>query len=118
MKTSSHHLKIAAVLLSAGAALTGCVVAPTPGPVYGGPAYPVDSVYAPVAPPAPYTEVIPVVPFPGAIWVGGYWNWSGGRHVWVPGRYERPRAGYHYQPRHWEPSRRGGWELHGGGWIR
>ncbi|WP_423455142.1 hypothetical protein [Ottowia sp. VDI28] len=71
MKSFSHHLKIAAVLLSAGAALTGCVVAPAPGPVYGGPAYPSDNVYAPVAPPAPYTEVIPVVPFPGAIWVGG-----------------------------------------------
>ena len=76
------------------------------------------TVYAPVAPPAPYYEVQPPLPYPGAIWIGGYWNWSGHRHVWVPGRYERPRPGYHYAPHRWSRSPRGGWYLQGGGWIR
>ena len=118
MNTYLPMLKVAAVMLAAGAALTGCVVAPTPAPVYGGAPYPDEGVYAPMAPPAPYTEVIPVMPFAGAVWVGGYWNWSRGRHVWVPGRYERPRAGYRYQPHRWSPGPRGGWELRGGGWRR
>ena len=119
MKTSVYSLKIIAVALSACAALTGCVVAPTPGPVYGGPGpYGLENVYTPMAPPAPYAEVVPSVPFPGAVWIGGYWNWSSGRHLWVPGRYERARPGYHYEPHRWSPGRRGGWELHGGGWRR
>jgi hypothetical protein len=30
-----------------------------------------------VPPPAPYVEVVPVMPFVGALWIGGYWGWSG-----------------------------------------
>lgn len=26
-----------------------------------------------------------VVPFPGAVWVPGYWGWNGWSWVWVPG---------------------------------
>ena len=70
-----------------------------------------------VAPPAPYAEVVPVVPYAGAVWVGGYWGWSSGRHRWVPGYYERPRPGYRYEPHRWE-SRGGRWHLRGGGWVR
>ena len=58
------------------------------------------------------------MPFIGAIWIGGYWNWSGGRHVWTPGHYERPHPGYRWAPHRWEPGPRGGWYLRGGGWIR
>jgi len=110
---------------------SGCVVAPPPyytsdSPyAAGSPAYPatttgyVDApVYAPTAPPpAPYVEVQPAVPFVGAIWINGFWNWSGGRYSWVPGRYERPRPGYRWEPRRWNPSPRGGWQMHGG-WRR
>lgn len=113
------RLTFAAALGAATAILTGCVVAPA-GPVYADPyGQPVPAtVYAPMAPPAPYIEMQPALPFPGAIWISGYWNWSGQRHVWVPGRYERPRPGYHWQPHRWDRSPRGGWDLRVGGWVR
>ena len=98
--------------------LTGCVVAPAPmvSDPYGYPA--TTGVYAPMAPPAPYYEVQPALPYPGAIWINGYWNWTSNRHHWVPGRYERPRPGYRWQPHRWDRSPRGGWYLQGGGWVR
>ena len=100
-------------LLAAGL-LSACVVAPYGhrGGVYAAPA-PV--VVAPGPPPAPMVEVVPALPYPGAIWIGGYWGWGGGRHAWVPGRWERPRHGYHWQPHRWEPVG-GQWRLHGGEW--
>ena len=71
---SFQGLKVgAAIVLLAGTLLGGCVVAPAPG-YYGG-------VVA-VAPPPPQVEVIGVAPTPGYVWIGGYWNWVGGRHVW------------------------------------
>ena len=103
---------IVALLLSA------CVVAPYPArtAVYDdGPSGPV--AVADVAPPPMYVEPVGVAPFAGAIWIGGYWNWVGGRHVWVPGRWDRPRAGYRWEPHRWE-NRGGRWELHGGRWRR
>jgi hypothetical protein len=112
-----------AVLLSA------CVVAPYPQrvvyrepvpagqPVLVGQPVPEDSVVVDVAPPAPYVEVVPAVPFAGAIWIGGYWGWYGGRHQWVPGRWEHPRPGYRWQPHAWV-NQGGHWRLHAGGWVR
>ncbi|WP_247664429.1 hypothetical protein [Ideonella alba] len=101
-------------------ALPACVVVPAHRPAYGGPPVyesgPV--VMAPMAPPPPQYEVVPAIPFPGAIWIGGYWNWVGGRHVWVGGRWEAPRHGWHYEPRRWEPAARGGYELRGGWRVR
>ena len=67
--------------------------------------------------PPPYVEVVPVIPFAGAIWVGGYWGWAGGRHQWVPGRWDRPRAGYNYRPHAWVQDG-GRWHLRGGAWVR
>lgn len=99
-------------LLASALLLGGCVVAPAPVAV--GP----DVVYAPIAPPAPRVEVIPVVPYPGAIWISGYWNWSSGRYVWTPGYYARPRPGYRWQPHHWERRPGGDWWLRGGVWVR
>ena len=62
-----------ATALGSAALLGGCVVAPVPGPVYAEPAgYPVNAgVYAPIAPPQPYYEVQPAMPFPGAVWISG-----------------------------------------------
>jgi len=102
----------------AALSLTACVVAPypaapvaytTPGETY---------TVAPMAPPAPYVETVPAMPYAGAVWINGYWNWSGGRHQWMPGHYARPMPGYHWRPHRWAPSPRGGWQLHGGGWAR
>lgn len=105
-------------------ALTGCIVAPVGQPYYGDPysnlpdtqAY--APIYAPIAPPAPYIETVPVAPYMGAVWIGGFWNWSGGRHVWVPGRYDHGRPGYSWNAPRWSPGPRGGWQRSGGGWHR
>ena len=105
---------LAGAVLIAGLLASGCAVVPAPMPV----AVAQGDVYAPMAPPPVQYEVVPALPFAGAVWVGGYWNWSGGRHVWVPGRYVRPRSGYHWQPHHWERGPRGGWALQGGIWVR
>ena len=110
--------------------LSACVVAPYPRErvVYSQPVYsqpvpvgepvPVEStVVVDVAPPAPYVETVSVAPFVGAVWIGGYWGWHGGRHQWVPGRWERGRPGYHWQSHAWV-NQGGRWHLHGGGWVR
>ena len=79
---------------------------------YGDPGVIVD-----VAPPSPYVEAIPALPFAGAIWIGGHWGWNGGRHHWNRGRYEHPRAGYGWRPHAWvQQGNR--WHSHGGDWIR
>ena len=110
-----------AALLSA-VSLTACVVAPYPRRVvYNEPvaigAYDQQTVVVDVAPPAPYVEVVPVIPYPGAIWIGGYWGWNGGSHHWQPGRWDRGRPGYNWRPHAWV-NQGGRWHLHGGGWVR
>jgi WXXGXW repeat (2 copies) len=114
-------LPIAATLLSA------CVVAPYPHrAVYAQPVpigaqpvpyYDADEAVVDVAPPAPYVEVVPAIPFAGAVWIGGYWGWRGGRHAWVGGRWEQPRPGYGWRQHAWV-QQGGHWHLRGGGWVR
>lgn len=119
VKTAKSHSAAWLVAAAMGAAaLSGCVVAPV-GPAYGGGGY-YDSnmVVANVPPPAPYVEAVPVAPFVGAVWIGGFWDWSGGRHVWHPGRYERPRPGFAYRQGGWSHGPDGRWMLHRGGWER
>jgi WXXGXW repeat (2 copies) len=100
----------ASVLAAAlSVALCGCVVVPDQGHYVGG--------VVMVAPPAPRVEVVGVAPNPGYVWIGGYWNWVGGRHVWVPGRWDRGRAGYHWESHAWV--REGdGWRMRPGHWVR
>jgi hypothetical protein len=121
-------------LLAAGALapLAGCVVAPLgsdPRVVYypqpvppgdprdaDGDGY-ADGTIATLPPPAPPYEVVGVAPFVGAVWIGGYWNWYGGRYAWVPGYWGPPRPGYTWVPPSWH--RRGpGWRQSRGGWHR
>lgn len=98
------------------AGLSACVVAPYyPYQTYGGAGEAV--AVADVPPPAPYGEVVPAVPYAGAVWIGGYWGWRSGRHHWVPGYWDRPRHGYYWRPHRWEPIG-GRWHLWGGGWSR
>ncbi len=122
------------ILPLTAAFLTACVVAPYPARRVVGypqpvPTYPqqpgygygqpgdADEVVVDVAPPAPYVEVVPTLPYAGALWIGGYWGWRGGRHAWVPGRWEQPRPGYGWRPHAWV-QQRGHWHLRGGGWVR
>ena len=76
---------------------------------------PVDVVIR-VAPPPVRTEIIPAARR-GYVWVPGYWNWRGHRHVWTRGVWVRERRGYVYQPHRWE-QRGDGWYLNRGRWDR
>lgn len=91
-------------------ALGGCVVAPAGQPYYAG-----EPVM--LAPPPPRVDVVGVAPYPGYIWIGGYWNWHSGRHHWVPGRWEPPRHGHRWVPHRWEPYG-SSWRQHPGRWER
>ena len=94
-------------LLVATAMLGGCVV--TARPAYG---------VVTVAPPALVAEVQGVAPGPGFVWIGGYWNWVGGRYVWVGGHWGAGRPGYHWVAHNWVQGPHGGWHLERGHWER
>ncbi|KRB26608.1 MULTISPECIES: YXWGXW repeat-containing protein [unclassified Acidovorax] len=68
------------------------------------------------APPPPRREAVPHARR-GQVWVPGYWDWRGHRHVWVQGHFEKVRPGYRYRAPQWD-QRDGRWELHRGGWDR
>jgi hypothetical protein len=84
--SSSFVVSIRASTVAAAAlvvlGLAGCVVAPLPPPgaVVMEPA-PGPVVVAPLAPPPLIVEPVIAAPAPGVVWIGGYWSWSGGRHV-------------------------------------
>jgi hypothetical protein len=109
MKTARGFKLGMAMLALASVTLSGCVVAPAPG-YYG------DETVM-VAPPAPQVEVVGVAPAPGYVWIGGYWNWVGGRHVWVGGHWDAGRPGYHWVPHRWV-AYHGGYRLARGHWER
>ncbi len=48
------------------------------------------------APPAAPAEVQTASPGPGHIWVAGYHDFIGGRHVWRAGRWVEVKPGYEY----------------------
>jgi hypothetical protein len=76
-----------------------------------------NGVVVDVAPPAPYVEVVPAIPFAGAIWIGGYWGWGSGGYHWVPGRWDHPHPGYSWRPHVWV-QQGGHWHSRGGAWVR
>lgn len=96
--------------LAVSATVSACVVVPGPRGYYVGGA-------VTLAPPAPLVEPFGAAPYPGWFWVGGYWNWLGGRYVWQRGHWEAPRAGYRWVPRRWVHGARG-WHMEGGRWAR
>ncbi len=53
-----------------------------------------------VAPPPVRVETVPP-PRAGYVWAPGYWEWRGGQHVWVAGRWIGERRGYHWVPDEW-----------------
>ena len=56
---------------------------------------------APLTPPAPQVEVVPVAPGPEYVWAPGYWAWNGG-WVWIGGRWVvRPYPGAIWVGGHW-----------------
>lgn len=71
-------------------------------------------IYVQTAPPAPVYETVPAAPGPGYVWVGGYYQWTGGRYVWVHGHYAH-HAG-HWCAGHWRHEHRG-WYWTEGRWC-
>jgi WXXGXW repeat (2 copies) len=73
-----------------------------------------------VPPPAPVDEVPPPEPYPGAVWMAGYWDWRAdqNRHVWVAGHWATPpRAGVAYMPPSWHADPHGGYYRMPGRWV-
>ena len=73
-------------------------------------------LYVDIAPPASRYEVVPA-PRAGYVWVPGFWDWRGNRHVWARGHWERERRGYFWHPNRWE-ERDGRWVFEKGRWDR
>ena len=97
-----------AAALVVALSLGGCVVEPMRVHFVG-------DVVA-TAPPAAVVETYGVAPAPGYFWMGGYWNWVGGRHEWVGGHWAEPRAGFRWEPHAWVRVN-GGWRLREGHWV-
>jgi len=96
MKRTANLAAIGLIALMT--ALTGCVA----------------TVAAP--PPVARVEVHPPVPFIGAVWIGGYYEYHHSRYEWVPGRYVRPpHPKAVWVPGRWDHDRRG-WNWHRGHW--
>ena len=68
-------------------------------------------------PPPEQIEVVGLAPYPGAVWVRGHWQWTGGRYHWFPGHWERPRNGYIWVHAHWDRSGNR-WRFIPGHWRR
>jgi len=81
--------------------ILGSLVAAT----LGGVSIPADArtnLFVNFAPPPVRYEYVPA-PRVGFVWVPGYWDWRGHRHVWIRGHWIRHRPGYYYQPAVWAP---------------
>lgn len=89
-------------------------VAAAPNVVYEPPSAPEVTIEA--APPAPRVEVRPPQP-PNGVWIPGYWQWNGKRHLWVGGRWSAPKAGMRWEPDHWVHEGRS-WKMVHGRWAR
>lgn len=75
-------------------------------------------VEAPVQPPPPQVEVIPVAPGPDFFWVYGHWRWTGTEHRWEGGHWERHHPNEHWVPYRWDRDEHGRWHGHEGFWRR
>src|SRR5579871_1343005 len=79
-------LGAATALLALLAPCTGCV-ASTMTP-------PARAIIVTGPPPAPLVEERPPPTHPLAVWIAGYWHWTGIQYAWIPGHWEAtPPAG-------------------------
>ncbi len=103
-----NRLCLLAATIAFVLALPACVAtepaAPTRGYVVAGP------------PPSAVQEHPPAPPSADAVWVGGYWHWTGSQYTWIIGHWETPPPGavwarpryssregaHYYQPGQWQ----------------
>jgi hypothetical protein len=116
INTRSHWRTLALAAVLGSAALAGCAVVPAE-PIYGYNGYG-DVVSANVAPPA-LCRAHSRGTFVGSVWIGGFWDWEGGRHVWRPGHYEHGRPAMpiasRLASRPWRSVDAASWRLEQGG---
>jgi WXXGXW repeat (2 copies) len=68
-------------------------------------------------PPPPMREARPPPPDAQAVWVAGYWHWSGMQYTWIPGHWENAPPGASWRaPRY--SLRDGTYFYEPGGWSR
>ncbi len=68
-------------------------------------------------PPEPMSEARPAPPDAQAVWVAGYWHWSGMQYTWIPGHWENAPPGASWRaPRY--SLRDGTYFYEPGGWSR
>jgi len=75
------------------------------------------TVYVVRRPPVARVEVVPVRPYPRAVWISGHWRWKHGRYVWVGGYWKKARPGYVWVPGRWIKRPRG-WVWRKGHWKK
>ena len=118
------HRHVPWALLAVALVLSGCTVRAAGRVRYSGTATVAVSTGAPqqvivARPPPPLRAeaVVETQPSPDAVWCPGHYEWNG-TWVWIPGRWERNRAGYvwvapvaHqqggglvYHPGYWSPA--------------
>jgi hypothetical protein len=72
-------------------------------------------------PPPAQFEAGPPPPAPGPNYalVPGYWQWAGGRYVWVGRHWQIREVGFtRWTPGHWAIGRFGRWHFVPGHWVR
>lgn len=55
-------------------------------------------VRVPYPPPAAQVELVPPQPSEDAVWVDGFYRWTGRDYIWTPGDWVVPEAGLKYAP--------------------
>lgn len=68
-------------------------------------------------PPEPMQEVRPTPPNVQAVWIAGYWNWTGVQYAWIPGHWESPPPGVRWRAPHYS-FRDGTYFYEPGGWTQ
>lgn len=69
-------------------------------------------------PPEPMQEIRPPPPQNApAIWIAGYWHWTGVQYAWIPGHWENPPPGTRWRAPHYL-LRDGTYFYEPGGWTR
>ena len=75
------------------------------------------TAYAPGPPPEPMVEIRPLIPFPEAVWLAGYWAFLAENWVWNNGSWrDRPHPGATWYPGHWHKAGPRGWGWRSGYW--
>lgn len=70
--------------------------------------------YVKVAPPAQPQITRPQKPNKNAIWIDGYWSWTGTNYTWAKGYWHSKKpVGQEWSPSHWVKTDRGWYRKHG-----